>query len=385
MAMKPRGGLRRRWALMPALALLAGVGVAAFFLLFEPVERTVRTGWSQAARRDPLLAARRFLTAMGVPAESSEEVEPLPPPGGLLVLMAERPMLSRERAMEVLAWVEQGGYLLASPDPILLSLLGVVQLEEPKEDRTWPPAITAQRVEARPGESYEVGISVPDRLLEEPEEPEPGTGDPEYFESGPGGENGHLLIRKAHGSGWVAVLADPTLPSNARLGDLEHAAFFWSAVTVAGKPESARLVRWLEYPSLGFLLWRHGWRAVVAGAVLLGFWLWRRAARFGPLLPDPSRERRSLIEHIRASAEFLWRRGEAASLVESGRQALLKRAGVRFPGFARMPSRAKVEKLAALGELPGETVSWALGGTVPGRPHELTRMIETLERLRRPL
>ncbi len=372
---------------MPALGLLAALGVAAFFLLFEPVERTVRTGWSQAARRDPLLAAQRFLTAMGVPSESAEEVDPLPPPGGLLVLMAERPMLSHERAVEVLAWAEEGGYLLASPDPVLLSLLGVVQVEEPIEDQPWELLGRPQRLEARPGESFEVAIAAADRLLvpEYDEEPAPDAADPDYFVSGPGGEDGHLLIRKPHGSGWVAILSDPGLPSNARLGEYEHAAFLWSAVTVAGKPVSARLVRWLQYPTLGALLWRHGWRAVAAGAVLLAFWLWRRAARFGPLLPVPSRARRSLIEHIRASAEFLWRQGEAGSLVESSRQALLKRAGVRFPGFARMPSRAKVEKLAALAELPGETVAWALGGAVPGRPHDLTRMIETLERLRRPL
>lgn len=379
----------RRLSPALGLALLAALLVAAFLALFELRESTVRTGWSAAARRDSLLAARRFLTEMGVPATAGHSFKDLPPPGHLLV--AQRDFSKRE-AQHVLRWVEEGGYLLAYGDFFLRAELGIdLSLEIDYDDRVEAPGEepspdeepAAEKPEATrlllgAEEQYEVDLRTTERFDVAESQPE--------LAALLAGETDSVLLRFRRGKGWVVVFVDLGAFGNLRLGDLEHASLLWSLASVDGAPRGAVLVAGFgDYPPFGSLLWRHGWRVLTAGALLLAFWLWRRAARFGPLLPDPPRARRSLVEHIRASAEFLRRRGEAGSLVESARQALLKRAAQRFPGFARLPSRAKVEKLAALAELPGETVSWALGGPVPRRPHDLMRMIQALETLRRPL
>ncbi len=387
---------------LPALVVpfCGALLVAAFFVLFEPVETRVRIGYSAAARQDPFLAAQRFLTEMGVPSEPGHSLKQLPPAGHLLVVSTP---LAQGEAERLLAWVEEGGYLIAHDDLVLAGRLGVelkdlyevededeegqeaaeeepapqpepLEPEQPEPEQPEP----GTRLSLGPNLAHEVALGPSIRFV-------PGDSEPELAATLTG-ESDPVLVRFRRGKGWVVLFVDLGAFNNQRLGDREHASLLWSLASVDGPPLGARLrAMGYDYPALGALVWRHGWRVVVAGVLLLAFWLWRRAARFGPLLPDPPLERRSLIEHVRAVAQFLWRQGEAGTLVESQRQALLKRAGLRFPGFAKLPSRAKVEKLAALAELPGETVSWALGGAVPRRSPDLVRMIQTLETLRRPL
>ena len=65
-------------------------------------------------------------------------------------------------------------------------------------------------------------------------------------------------------------------------------------------------------------------------------WLWARMQRFGPLLPPPAAERRSLLEHIVASGEHSYRYGYAHLLHAAVRDAFLARLRRRDPQAAAL-------------------------------------------------
>ncbi|KLD68954.1 hypothetical protein Y886_43930, partial [Xanthomonas hyacinthi DSM 19077] len=83
--------------------------------------------------------------------------------------------------------------------------------------------------------------------------------------------------------------------------------------------------------SLWRTLFTRGWPAWLPALLMLLAWLWSRTQRFGPLLASPAGDRRSLLEHVRASGEHLFRYGKAALLYTAMRQAFLTRLRRRAP------------------------------------------------------
>jgi hypothetical protein len=140
-----------------------------------------------------------------------------------------------------------------------------------------------------------------------------------------------------------------------------------------------------EAPSLFALLGRHAWTLLISGALLIAAWVRLSGSRLGPLLPDPPRDRRSLLEHVEASGDFLWKSGRAQDLVRSTRQALLRRVELRQPTWAKLPSRDLTQRLAATARVSQPQVEQALYGQVQGDPAAFVAMIQTLETVRRSL
>lgn len=388
--------MRKRRLILPvgALAALLLLAVGGFLIAFKRVEEERRSVPTGEARWDPFLACRRFLTEMGVPTETWRTLKALPPPGHLLMIVGGESLLSEIDAERLLAWVDSGGRLLAPFDHALMGDLGL-DMPEAEVDAEAGGEI---RLASRLGVEHRIQLSSPARVVPMAE------GLETSFAASVPSEEGFVLVRFDRGQGWVAVFADLDLFSNPRIGEAEHASFLWSLGTVAGQPAGAALVYGVDRPSLGSLIWKHGWAAVVSLSLLVGVWVWSRWVRFGPVLPEPPRERRSLLEHIRATADYLWRQEEVGRLVASARQGLLKRAGARFPGFSQLPSRAKLERLASGSEVPLAEIGWALGSKIGGsriggsriggskvetegraKAAEMLRRLQILERVRRSL
>lgn len=369
------------------VALLLLALVFGFLAAFEPVVEERRGAPTGEARWDPYLACRRFLTEMGVPTEVRRDLKELPPPGSLLLISGGESMFSEADAERLLAWVEEGGRLLAPFDHVLLGDLGLdvpdTELESETETESDGELDGEIRLASRLGAEHRLQLSSSARVVPMAE------GLETSFTASVPSEEGFVLVRFDRGLGWVTVFADLDLFSNARIGELEHASFLWSLVTVAGQPSGAALVYGVDRPSLGSLIWQHGWAAVVSLSILVGMTLWRRGVRFGPVLPEPPRERRSLLEHIRATADYLWRQAEVGRLVASARQGVLKRAGVRFPDFSQLPSQAKLERLAVACEVSVADLSWALGSQLEEQGKaaaaQMLRRLQLLEKVRRSL
>lgn len=369
---------RRPPVILVVTGLLALAMIVGFFALFERIEDEVDVGYQGAARFNPYLAAERLFTRLGAPARTlAASPTILPPPDHVLLLLSPERSLSAERFAQILDWVREGGRLIVMPDaaPSLDPILRhwSVEISHPVE------ACEPEILEVTLIEGAEARVEMPctQRLvMKERKDAQVQTGT----------EAGWAFVRYGEGEGTVTFLADAGFLTNHAIGRHDHAAVAWAMIRGAGGDVPAGV--WIairdEVPSLGQILLQHAWMALASGGVLIAAWLWRAGARFGPLLPESPRHRRSLLEHVEASGDFLWRTGRGEDLLQGARRALLQRIDVREPGWSRLPAPELVQRLAAVGRLADSRIDRALHGSA-GTPADFVQTLQTLEILRRTL
>ena len=379
----------RRPRLFPVViaALVALVGVGLYVglpRLFVPVTEEIEVGYRGEARLNPLLAAQRLYTRLGAPARTLPGEIRVPPPGYALVLVSPRRTLSRARVAALLRWLRDGGRLVLTPgdapsaDPLLAHFGVRLKTPAPGQREAAAPAPLETVLLPLRGKAKPARLEIPraPRLIDGRE-----AADLRVETS-----SGACLLRFREGKGQATVVSDAAFLENDRIGELDHAEIAWALVQKAeeGPPRGVWIAVRDEPPSLARLLGRHAAAALLSAAVLLAAWLWQTGARFGPLLPDPPRDRRSLLEHVEASGEYLLRAGRAGDLAAAARQALLHRIEVREPAWAKLPPPELAARLAAVSGLPVSRVAEALAGAVTGAA-DLVPVVQTLETLRRSL
>lgn len=415
---------------------VAGLLVAGFLAAADRVEVERDVGYQGEARSNPYLAFERLVGELGVPATRPGDPLRLPPSDHvLLALGAHHPPGPRYRE-KLLAWVAEGGHLLLVPagdgrgrsrDPLLAEL--GVGVEWPVDEVVADDEAAGAAGEGEPaagdddgdgedgaGEDGESGADgeagegsgadgetpfdvdeivlppvdlaaaaeSPSRRVAMPEWPRLHDLDEENPSFTSGRPDGASLVGVAWGEGRVTVLADASFLTNRRLGRLDHARFAWDLVVAAGDPAGLAIVDWRRAMPLGTLAARRGWPLAAGGLVVLVAWLAARGARFGPPLPPEPPPRRSLLEHVRASGAFLWRRGQSEELLAACRAAVARRVDLVHADWGRRRETDRVLHLARLANLPAGTVAAALDGDA-AEPADFTRTVATLERLRRSL
>ncbi len=149
-----------------ALLLLAGLtlvvlGLVWFWRSFEKVPVEELIGLRGEARRNPYLAAERFLARLHLRVESLDNLHQrpeLPEPDATLVVPVWRSTLGQERHRRLRAFVERGGHL------IVVGRLG----REPEAARRPDPLLGELGVEVRVPEE-EPEVDVEDELVESDE------------------------------------------------------------------------------------------------------------------------------------------------------------------------------------------------------------------------
>jgi len=101
-----------------------------------------------------------------------------------------------------------------------------------------------------------------------------------------------------------------------------------------------------DIPSLWKLLWQHGWPVWLPLALALAGGLWRGSQRFGAVLPAPPAQRRSLLEHVRASGYYLYRRRQSAVLYQAVRNVFMQRLQQRAPWIAAQTGAEQIQAIA---------------------------------------
>jgi hypothetical protein len=134
-------------------------------------------------------------------------------------------------------------------------------------------------------------------------------------------------------------------------------------------------------PSLATLLWRNVPYLVISGGTLVLVLLWWLTYRSGPLLVQANPQRRDLLEHLQASAEFVWSQDWAQALRQRTRQQVEKLWLQRHPRLERMERNARCEWLAARTGLNSQAVHEGLYG----EDNEAWMLIETSATLQRLL
>lgn len=362
-----------RVAVIVGLVVLGALAIAAgvhwFQRNYHRVEQTLYLPPGGEAAYNPLYALRKTLEADGVKAQSRQRLalgaHP-PGPRDTVLLFNEASSLDAAQTRRLLAWVEGGGHLLVrtpprrlwagGPEPLLFDALGV---ETQEDSHCADLQVEGQRphVEFCRGRRF--------RLHEV--EPELAWGDLDA---------GYVHARLAHGKGHVDVLADfdflvnqgdagtpfgdPLQRPQGGLRDVPHQALARQVLAPNYGAGTMHLIYAADMPSLLRTILFRGWMVWVPLLIALLAWLWSRMLPFGPPLPAPPMDRRSLLEHVRASGDHLFRYGRGVLLYTAARQAFLARLRRRDPVAAALAGDAQAEAVAERLGVPADTVRTAL-------------------------
>ena len=379
------------WSLVALLTFAAG-GIW-FLANYELVEETYHTPPGKEARKNPYLAAERFLIQNNVDTESlggSKLLDELPSPSDTIFLSNHKHdgLLTEERQQNLYDWIYDGGHLItvihslwdeelnSSDDPFLDSF-GIRQYkyEYSNDELEETPPLETQF--AGGGETLTIDFNPRFYMIDQDEAAYAG------IENG----DGYHLIQIAVGNGILTVLTDDIFLRNKKIGEYDHALFFHNLIQNSAPEETPSklwIIHDLEFPSLLTLIWHKAPYAVITFSLLFIFALWAAYNRFGPPLLDKDHNRRSLLEHLDACGRYHWRHDEGNGLLTTLREQLQQLLETRHPRWHQLSSQEQIEWLSKRSNQPKLTLSRALLHQ-PQNEHEFTQIVQTLKSLRKTL
>lgn len=352
-----------RNALIAILVLLFGGAVLAWFLHgFERVSTQVPLPAYGEPTYNDLYALRETLRRDGSKAETRRQLD-LPAmqlqPGDTVLLLDDPRKLTSTQVEGLLDWVQFGGHLLLrapradeeldNDDNGLLPRLGVMPSDVPSRCQQWDV----------PGQESHQEFCHGDRFtLDGTTRAERRWGDTT--------DDTLAWARLRYGLGRVDVLAEMDFLRNGAsegdtgLRDLPHRDLTRLLLAPNYGKGTTHLIYAMEMPSLWKTVLKRGWPVWLPMLLALLAWLWMRCQRFGSLLPSPREDRRSLLEHVRASGEHLHRFGKSPLLYDAVRQSFLKRLRLRAPVAAALTGDQQARAIAEHLQWPVTRVQTAL-------------------------
>lgn len=410
--------------------------VYGFYALFEPEEKTEDLGWDQAALHNPYLAAELFLRRLGVDAQSYDRFGKLDflPENGTIFVSDSRHIVSRKWIDKLTRWMKRGGHLIVAastpggsetdrflasfaienraatgnadapmaqplkPDASLTDGAGAGR---PREDSaSFPQDDQRQAEPATPsaaGQSYDEKRATPDdelsvlefsgidaalklhfipsRTLYHPAlyRPHQLPLIDEALIYWAGDSQGVHFMQLEVEQGLLSVLSDGVLWQSDQIDKFDHAFFLR---TLARDRNGVRLLYGIRMPSLFMLIWRHASQWVIASVLWLGAWLLYRGRRFGPIVQHQTTVRRSLAEHIVASANYLWCGAYMAALLAPVRDDVKRQACRTVANYDQLDARAQDQCLSMYGDMPLTRIENAMHND--GKQHE-DHFVETIQ------
>ncbi len=414
------------------LALIAAI-VVWWFATHKRVQRTIDLPPTGEAVYNPLYALKLALELDHRRVDARQRLQldriALRPQDTVVLLSDPRVLSPRERSA-VMAFVAEGGHLIVRTPPVggplgsegtpILSELGITVNEEAGECMTLvADGVDGTGAASASGEAASVDVKSDAKsdAADADANPDADAGDDadDDADDDDGGVNtdmfcdsrrfvfhdeSHEVVawwdddsgdssvyaRVPHGKGSVDVLADLDFLRN---DDLEFAPNRGFARRLLQPNYDAggtfHLIYRAEMATWYQLLAKYGWRALVSLLVALLLWLWMRAQRFGPLLPSAPEHRRSLIEHVQASGDHLFRYHRAATLHAAVLDAFERRLRRRDPYAAALDGPARIEAIARRTGLPAADVEAALRFPRAGDRRDFVHRIARLLQLRHRL
>jgi hypothetical protein len=352
-----------------AILALVGLGAWWWFTNFERVPDKRTVGPSGEARRNPFLAAERFVVRMGM--REARQLRSLPEldalePGGVLLLPNRRQALDAPRIARLRQWVLAGGHLIAEAEfpGVADPLLDAFSVGREATDVV---ASSPLQVQA-PGKK--LAVSFPDAYALKPRSREAALV-----------QGGSKIFSFRSGKGVATFATSLAFARNGLIGQHDNAEFFWTLATATEPAKELRIFARPERLSLWGFLKANAAPALAAAALLLLAWLWRIMPRFGPVAPDLPPARRRLLDHLRASGRYYWAKGLRSRLVVAARDAALWRLARAQPDFASASPKEKAGRLASLIQATPEEAHRFLGAAGAMRGADFIRITQHAQRV----
>ena len=384
-------GRRSQWWFVAIGVCALAVLVTSFLLLFEWGSEEVEVGLRGEARRNPYLALTRMLDKMGRTVHAVDNIHALgvlPPGSGTLFLLAPTFGLDDERLSEVLDWVEQGGHLVLVPDElggphVILDEVGFVVVPATDEE-----SFTETSIEEGDDEAFttmEMPGTDPPMIVSDARSE---WGQEMIDEQGAAtwrvvGIEHYRILQRQSGRGLVTVLSGAGVFDNKSIGNHDHAELAWRIASSGPSGGPVWVVSGASMPGLHTLIWNRGSLVVVSFGVLALLWVWGLQRRDGPQHPLPDAPRRGVLEHIEATANFLWQhRSGRSSLLDALRGHVLRRARKRIAGWSGLSKSEQPPRLAAATGIPVKEVASALREEPPRGRKGFVSRVRALSRIR---
>lgn len=367
-------------ALSVAGALVVAALVAWWFHGMHRVTEWVDLPARGEATWNRLYPLQKALQASGRSAQSRRRLQMELTPLGerdTVVMLQDTLGLQADETYDLLDWVEDGGHLVVAlpqgdadlnrdgSEPTLTEILGVQRRKRGDDD----PVGDCLRFTVSGATKAEKMFCYDQRF-------DLSQGAPVFGLRDPAG--GWVMARIAHGKGSVDVLSSmQPIQRNA----VESPVSAWLTAQLLAPNDghgTFHLIYEPGLPSMWLVIGRKGWMAWAPALLALLAWLWWRTQRVGPLLPGHVRQRRSLIEHVTASGELLWRFRRGDLLYQAVRTRFIAKLRRRDPVAAAQPDALQAEMIAATTGVPAATIQRALQAPPPGDAHALRERIALL-------
>lgn len=385
---------RTLWLLGGALivALLGALGIYLYFKA-TPYQAEVDHGPSPAAQANPYLAAEMFLRERGIDVTHAESLAVLPdidPRQHTLLMFNDRSKMTPRQVDQVLNWARAGGRLVFVAESIWDEKTG--QSNDLLLDRVQLHQSFTKDLKGTPPDAAEDPYPNLTKLYLEDEDAPAYAGfdtafhldDPKNLaQAWANSAKATHMMQLAFGLGTITVVTDADLWKTPAIAQHDNAWLLWylSADT------AVTLLYNTEHDGLLTLLWRYFPQAIVALLALIGLWLWHVGVRHGPLQAPAPSGRRQLMEHLRASADFILRHNGQQTLLQALQQDVLRRARHRHPGFDQLNVAEQWLVLSRLTRQPTRAISQALSPAPKRRlsSAEFCRQVAHLQALRNML
>ncbi len=407
---------------MVLLVGVLGLLVYGFFALMEPYEESVDRGWGKAALLNPYLAIEQFGSAMNMRVASSYNFASLKslPDGGTVFISNTGDVLTHRNVEKLVAWMQSGGHLIVAapyydednPD-MLLQIYGVRKLVVEDEgaivDQDIKLSETLENINAQESDAQQSGngqvceienlaqdeltaltfngvksalqvhFSAASKLdhayLHSNDDSQYSGVKPSYWA---GDKFGTHFMQFNVGDGMLSVLSDKTIWQSERAGQFDHAYLFWM---LSDSDTDTVILYGASMPSVFYLLWHHAAELIVICALWLLAWIYYRSRRFGPMRGINVAVRRSMAEHIRASAEYLWRYGEGEQLLALARQDLQQQMQ-RLPAINTLSTTDVWQLMSERSGVAINKVAAALATARSGNEREFAVLMSTIQKIR---
>ncbi|MCQ4315133.1 DUF4350 domain-containing protein [Stutzerimonas zhaodongensis] len=386
---------RRRISSLLLVAVLIAALLAFAASKATSYSEVIEHGPAPEVRSTPYLAAEQFLVAQKRAVDRADNLAALgglPPENRILLLLGERADMTPMQAEQLLEWVTNGGHLVfvaeriwdersASSGDLLLDALGLQQYE----------TIAEESADSSKQSGADRNLELTRLYLENEEAPAYLAFDTS-FHLYDAGKKAHAwansqgathMLQLQHGAGLITALTDSWIWQNDRIDGYDHAWLLWYLT----QDREVTFVYRTGHDSLAKQLLKHFPEALLALLLILAFTLWHLSHRLGPLIETTNHGRRQLEEHIRASADFLYRRAGQGHLLTSLQHDIMRQAQRRHPGYETLAHDQQCQVLAAFSGLTIDTIDHALRPPTP-KPvsvAEFTSQVAHLQTLRNSL